>query len=561
MGTRLGTGVTGTNNRGTKALLYQWYELSHAAVRPARAAADSYRLFFENPLNPMAHTAVGRSAAAACQVFERSTRQYGKPAFGLTSTKVDGQQVGVSEEIEWQRPFCRLIHFKRDIAPQRAQEDPRILLVAPMSGHYATLLRGTVETLLPDFEVYITDWQDAAQVPQRAGSFDLDDYITYMGDLFRHFGGDVHVAAVCQPAVPVLAAVALMEAANDPHVPASMILMGGPVDTRISKTAVNSFAEERGLSWFANNVIGRVPWSSPGYGRSVYPGFLQLSGFMSMNINRHMTAQKDMFFHLVRGDGDSAEKHREFYDEYLAVMDLSKEFFLQTIDQVFIRHLLPRGEMIHRGKPVDLAAITRTALLTIEGEKDDITGRGQCAAALNLCARIPAKRKTHFECPGVGHYGIFNGRRFRNLIAPRLVQFVYQYDARTKALAKRTPSQLHDTGQSKASNGNGRATSRIELSVGAFSFANKTSYQPGNRAMRPANDAAPDRLAQKVRTEGLGAIGAGSGQPSTFANMLALQSAALRFWGASGAQLLRIFAGCAPAERRVITRSKLSPGE
>ena len=547
-------------------MLYQWYELNLAAVRPARAAAGSYRLFFESPLNPMAHTAVGRGAAAACEVFERSTRQYDKPRFGLTFTQIDGRQVAVNEAIEWQRPFCRLIHFQRDIAPERASQDPRILLVAPMSGHHATLLRGTVEALLPDHDVFITDWQDASQVPQCAGSFDLDDYITYMGDLFRHFGGDVHVVAVCQPAVPVLAAVALMEAANDPHVPASMILMGGPVDTRISRTAVNELAEKRGTRWFANNVIGRVPWSSPGYGRHVYPGFLQLSGFMSMNLDRHMKAQKDMFFHLVRGDGDSAEKHRTFYDEYLAVMDLSREFFLQTIDQVFVQHQLPRGRMMHRGRRIDLSAIRRVALMTVEGEKDDITGRGQCAAALDLCERIPAARKTHFECPGVGHYGIFNGRRFRQQTAPRIAQFVRKADARAEALHELPAIQVGASqGQGLTLNGAPRdgkgdcQDAATDLSAGAFSFARRTHYVPGSRAICPANDVAPDRLAERVKAEGLAALGTAPLRPPArslgFAHALAMQSATLRFWGLAGAQIFRYFTGY-PAGNRALGHSR-----
>ena len=262
-----------------------------------------------------------------------------------------------------------------------------------MSGHFATLLRGTVETFLPDHDVYITDWQDARDMPLSAGRFDLDDYIDMMADMFRFFGGDVHVFAVCQPSVPVLAATALMEADGDPCVPLSLIMAGGPIDTRINPTVVNTLAEERGTDWFRRNVITNVPWSSPGRGRQVYPGFLQLSGFMTMNLDRHMQAHKDMFQHLVRGDGNSAEKHREFYDEYLAVMDLTAEFYLQTVDTVFVQHLMPRGLMTHRGRPVDLAAITRPALMTIEGEKDDITGTGQCSAAHDLCVNVAAERQ------------------------------------------------------------------------------------------------------------------------------------------------------------------------
>ena len=408
-------------------MLYQWYELGRAAVRPARVAARSCRLFF-NPLNPWTHTAIGRNAIAACEVFERATRRYPRPEFGIAHTLVDRAAVRVREEVVWQHPFCRIVHFKRDIDPARAASDPRILLVAPMSGHFATLLRGTVETFLPDHDVYITDWQDARDVPLSGGRFDLDDYVDVMIEVFRFFGGDVHAFAVCQPAVPVLAATAIMEADGDPRVPLSLILAGGPIDTRINPTVVNTLAEQRGTDWFRRNVITNVPWGRPGHGRQVYPGFLQLSGFMTMNLDRHMQAHKDMFLHLVRGDGDSAEKHREFYDEYLAVMDLTAEFYLQTVDTVFVQHLLPRGQMTYRGRAVDLAAIRRPALMTVEGEKDDITGIGQCGAAHGLCVNVASERKVHFECPRVGHYGIFNGSRFRSEIAPRMAKFLRAHD-------------------------------------------------------------------------------------------------------------------------------------
>jgi poly(3-hydroxybutyrate) depolymerase len=412
---------------GDLPVLYHWYELGRAAFRPARAAADSCRLFF-NPFNPLTHTPVGRSAVAACEVFERATRRYLKPEFGITRTKVGAATVAVSEEVVWETPFCRLVHFKRDMDPRHAAQDPRLLLVAPMSGHFATLLRGTVETFLPRHEVYITDWQDARDVPLSAGSFDLDDYIDTMCAMFRYFGGDVHVFAVCQPSVPVLAAAAVMEADGEPEVPLSLILAGGPIDTRVNQTVVNTLAEKRGTDWFRRNVITNVPWPSAGRGRLVYPGFLQLSGFMTMNLDRHVQAHKEMFLHLVRGDGDSADKHREFYDEYLAVMDLTAEFYLQTVDTVFVQHLMPRGLMTHRGRSVDLGAIRRPALMTVEGEKDDITGTGQCRAALDLCVGIPAESKLHFECPKVGHYGLFNGSRFRAEIAPRITKFMRAHD-------------------------------------------------------------------------------------------------------------------------------------
>ena len=392
-------------------------------------------LQFFNPLNPLTHTPLGRGTAAGCELYERATRRYTKPKFGIHEIKAAAGTMKVREETVWTSPFCKLVHFKRDIPPAFAQQQPRLLLVAPMSGHFATLLRGTVEAFLRDHEVYITDWQDARHVPVSAGRFDLDDYIDTVSTIFRYFKGNVHVFAVCQPSVPVLAATALMEADADPAVPRSLTLAGGPIDTRINPTAVNALAERKGSEWFERNVITTVPWPLGGCGRAVYPGFLQLSGFMMMNLDRHMKAHREMFHHLVRGDGDSAAKHRKFYDEYMAVMDLTAEFYLQTIDSVFVRHLLPRGLMTSRGRSVDLGAIRRPALMTVEGEKDDITGTGQCSEALDLCSGISAARKAHFECPTVGHYGIFNGSRFRGEIAPRVAAFVRMHagEVRRKA--------------------------------------------------------------------------------------------------------------------------------
>jgi len=302
-----------------------------------------------------------------------------------------------------------------------------------MSGHYATLLRGTVEAFLPNHEVYITDWINASMVPVAEGSFDLDDYIDYLISILHVLGGDTHVIAVCQPSVPVLAAAALMEADDDPYAPLSMVLMGGPIDTRVNPTVVNRLAEQRGTNWFRRNVITKVPFPNPGFMRDVYPGFLQLNGFVSMNLDRHIEAHKQLFLNLVRGDGDSAQKHKEFYDEYLAVMDLAAEYYLQTVDTVFVRHALPRGEMTHRGRPVNPADIRRTGLLTIEGEHDDISGVGQTEAAHRLCVNIPADRQAHWLQPGVGHYGVFNGSRFRSEIAPRIADFVLSMGHRARA--------------------------------------------------------------------------------------------------------------------------------
>ncbi|WP_320201033.1 polyhydroxyalkanoate depolymerase [Agrobacterium sp. rho-13.3] len=408
-------------------MFYQLYEMNHAAMAPLRASADMMRQACNNPLNPLSHTAFGRSLDASFEVFERLTRRYGKPDFGLSQTIIDNQSVAVTEETVWSKPFCNLVRFNRDLPAER-KADPRILLVSPMSGHYATLLRGTVEALLPSAEIYVTDWKDARTVPLTDGSFDLDDYISYVIDMLHHMGEGVHVVAVCQPSVPVLAAVAVMEADGDTFAPASMTLMGGPIDTRINPTAVNEMAKGKPIEWFRDNAVMHVPWPQPGFGRAVYPGFLQLSGFMSMNLDRHMTAHKDFYLNLVKNDGDSAEKHREFYDEYLAVMDLTAEFYLQTVEAVFIEHALPRGQMLHRGRAVDPSAIRNTALFTVEGENDDISGVGQTKAAHDICLNIPTENREHYMQPDVGHYGVFNGSRFRRDIVPRMVQFMRKHE-------------------------------------------------------------------------------------------------------------------------------------
>jgi len=298
-----------------------------------------------------------------------------------------------------------------------------------MSGHHATLLRGTVEAMLPWCDVYISDWVDASMVPAVAGSFDLDDYIDYVIDMLHALGPDTHVMAVCQPSVPVLAAVALMEEDQDAFAPRSMTLMGGPIDTRVNPTAVNRLAMEHGTDWLRRNVIMRVPLGHPGFGRDVYPGFLQLSGFLSMNLDRHVTAHWEMYKHLVQGDGDSAQKHRAFYDEYLAVMDLTAEFYLQTIDTVFVRHALPEGRMTYRGRTVDLSSIRHVALMTVEGEKDDISGVGQTEAAHRLCTEIPNSMRVRYLQPKVGHFGVFNGSRFTAEIAPRIHAFLHDQEA------------------------------------------------------------------------------------------------------------------------------------
>jgi poly(3-hydroxybutyrate) depolymerase len=409
--------------------LYHFYEMQHAALSPFRAAADATRLLFRNPINPMAHTLWGKSVAASCEMFERATRRYGKPEWDLETTTCDGEQVAVRPELVWQQPFCNLVRFAR--MTRKPRRDPRVLIVAPMSGHYATLLRGTVEAFLPEHDVYVTDWVDARMVPLAAGGFDLDNYIDYVIEILHFLGGDTHVVAVCQPSVPVLAAVSVMEARNDPDAPRTMTLMGGPIDTRSSPTGVNKLAQSRGIDWFRHNVITSVPFPNPGTGRAVYPGFLQLTGFMSMNLDRHVGAHREMFMHLVKGDGDSAGKHRAFYDEYLAVMDLTAEFYLQTVETVFIRHALPLGEMHHRDERVDPSQIRNVALLTIEGEHDDISGVGQTEGAHRLCSGIPAENREHHLQRHVGHYGVFNGSRFRKEIQPRIAAFMRAHASRS----------------------------------------------------------------------------------------------------------------------------------
>lgn len=407
-------------------MLYHIHELQHAAAMPMRLFAEAMQTFYSHPWVPAAYTQVGRSIAAGAELVERTTRRYRKPEFGLTSTRVDGVEVAVHEETVAETPFCTLRRFRRQGAEDR--QDPRVLVVAPLSGHFATLLRGTVETLLPEHDVTITDWIDARDVPLSAGAFDLDDYVDTLVGFLQRLGPQVHVVAVCQPSVPVLAAVSLMAASDDPCQPRSMVLMGGPIDTRVNPTKVNEVGTAKPLAWFRQAVIHTVPMNHRGCGRRVYPGFLQLQGFMSMNLERHVGEHLGLFHHLVRGDGDSAEQHRRFYDEYLSVMDLPAEYYLQTIRTVFQEHHLACGIMESRGRKVEPAAIRRTALMTVEGEKDDITGTGQTEAAHRLCSSLPEAMRRHHLQPKVGHYGVFNGRRWREEIYPHVRDFFRRHD-------------------------------------------------------------------------------------------------------------------------------------
>jgi poly(3-hydroxybutyrate) depolymerase len=396
-------------------VLYHAYELHKSFLNSASNWASIGAELLSNPALPMGYFGTGPIMASALQVFAHLYEERGKPAFNIAAVTVDGKKKTVTESVVLEKPFGALRHFRRAGLPKDA---PKLLIVAPMSGHYATLLRGTVERLLENQEVWITDWADAKLVPVSAGRFDLDDYIDYLIEFLRFIGPGTHVVAVCQPSVPAFAAAAVMGAENDPCRPATLTMMGGPIDTRASPTSVNDVAMDRPLSWFQGNVIATVPLNYPGGGRQVYPGFLQLAGFLSMNIESHMMSHYEMFKHLTLGDAESAAGTKKFYDEYLSVCDMTAEFYLQTIEHVFQRHTLPKGEFVHRGKPIDPAAIRDTALLAIEGERDDISGIGQTKAALDLAGHLPAAMKRYHLAVDVGHYGIFNGSKWRTRIAP-----------------------------------------------------------------------------------------------------------------------------------------------
>jgi poly(3-hydroxybutyrate) depolymerase len=405
--------------------MYQAYEFQRQLSKPVRLWANALEQVYSSPYNPLTDTWFGKSVAASAEIVARLAQNYAKPVFGLGTTLIGNETVAVNEEILVRNPFCQLLRFRRDTV----RRDPKVLVVAPMSGHFATLLRGTVEALLPQHDVHITDWADAREVPLSQGNFDLDDYIDYIIQFCRYLGPDLHVIAVCQPSVPVLAAAALMAEAKDPRQPKSLTLMGGPIDTRESPTTPNDLAMRNSMMWFRQNVISTVPLNYPGGLRRVYPGFLQLTSFITMNLDRHINAHMRQFEYLVKGDDDSADSHRAFYDEYLAVMDLTAEFYLQTIEVVFKEHLLPRGAWVSRGRAIDPAAI-ETALMTVEGELDDISGIGQTKAAHALTPNIPGARHVHWEQPRVGHYGIFNGRKWREQIVPRVRDFIRDNDAR-----------------------------------------------------------------------------------------------------------------------------------
>ena len=405
-------------------MLYDAYEVQRSFLAGASKLAGMGAGWLNNPSNPWGYTSAGPIVAASLEVFSRPAAPHGRPKFGLRSTTVDGKRVAVHEEVVQRLPFGQLKHFARE----GIEAGPAVLVVAPMSGHYATLLRGTVERLLPDYDVYITDWRDAKLVRQMAGSFDLDDYIDYLIGFLEligeRTGKRAHMLAVCQPAVPAFAATALMAEDKNKWRPKTLTMMGGPIDTRKAPTAVNTLATKRPHTWFQNNVIATVPMIYAGAGRKVYPGFLQLAGFMTMNLGSHLISHWEMFKHLVVGDEEGAEATRKFYDEYLSVCDMTAEFYLQTVDVVFQRHLLAKGQLTHRGRRIDPKAIHDTALLAIEGERDDISGVGQTKAALDIAAGLPKAKKQYFLAEDVGHYGIFNGRKWRERIAPVVEKFI-----------------------------------------------------------------------------------------------------------------------------------------
>jgi poly(3-hydroxybutyrate) depolymerase len=400
-------------------MLYNAYELQKNWLAGASALANMSAEMLQSPTNPFSYLG-GPIIGSALEVFAHAAAPRGKPAFGLHTTEVDGKSVDVVEEIVLQKPFGQLKRFRKT----GIEGAPRLLIVAPMSGHYATLLRGTVERMLPMHDVYITDWRDAKLVSLQDGHFDLDDYLDYVTEFLEHIGPGAHMLAVCQPSVPCYAAVAVMSAQGHPCTPKTLTLMGGPIDTREAPTGVNTLATERPHSWFQQNAIATVPVMYPGAGRQVYPGFLQLAGFMSMNLGDHMVSHWEMFKHLIVGDDDSADQTKRFYEEYRSVCDMTAEFYLQTVQTVFQTHALPKGEMMHRGVRVDPSAITDVALLAIEGERDDISGLGQTKAALTLANKLPDKMKRYHMAPGAGHYGIFNGSKWRLQIAPIVEEWI-----------------------------------------------------------------------------------------------------------------------------------------
>ena len=428
-------------------MLYQLYEAQRALLSPFAEFASASSKLYNHPLSPFTHTPMAHRVSAGLDLMHRLSKEYEKPEFNITSVNVGGIDVAVQEQVAIEKPFCRLLRFKRftDNLPMltKMKDQPTVLVVAPLSGHHATLLRDTLRSLLQEHKVYITDWTDARMVPVEAGPFHLDDYVAYMREFIRHAGPEVNVISVCQPTVPVLAAISLMASDGEPT-PRTMTMMGGPIDARRSPTAVNNLAMNKSHEWFEHNVIYRVPVNYPGAGRRVYPGFLQHTGFVAMNPDRHLSSHYDYFLDLVRGDDESADAHRQFYDEYNAVLDMPAEYYLDTIKVVFQDFALVNGTWEVGGKLVRPQDITTSALLTIEGELDDISGAGQTRAAHELCTGIPKERQFHYDVVGAGHYGIFSGRRWREAVYPQVRDFIANHQddpaAKTRRNGARRPA-------------------------------------------------------------------------------------------------------------------------
>ena len=409
-------------------MLYQVHDFQRAVLEPLHWWAQANAVAFGNPFSPVSYAPQANKMAASFELMLRLSKSYSRPAFDIPHVDVNGRTVEVTEEVILDKPFCRLLNFKKARA---TLGEPKVLVFAPLSGHFSTLLRDTVRTMLPHHDVTITDWKDAREVSLAEGPFHFDDYVTYVQEFIRFMQGShhskLHVVSVCQPTVPVLAAIALM-AAHGEDLPNSMTMMGGPIDTTKNPTSVNDFAMRRPLSWFEQNVIQRVPVKYPGAMRRVYPGFLQHTGFIAMNPDRHMDSHIDYYKQLVAGDGESAETHRKFYDEYNAVMDLPAEYYLDTIVRVFHDQSLARGTLEVGGELVKPATIKKSALFTIEGELDDISGSGQTQAAHTLCTGLPAPKREHYTAPAVGHYGIFSGRKYREIVYPRVRKFIAKHN-------------------------------------------------------------------------------------------------------------------------------------
>jgi poly(3-hydroxybutyrate) depolymerase len=410
-------------------MLYQLHEMQRSLLHPLMQWAEASSKLFTNPVSPFAHTPFSQRIAAGYELMYRLGKEYEKPDFGIKQAAVNGKQVHIDERVVENKPFCKLLHFRKDLSEKefKALKQPTVLLVAPLSGHHATLLRDTVQALLSEHDVYITDWIDARLVPLSEGPFHLNDYVKYVQEFIRLLGPDLHVISVCQPTVPVMAAISLMATAKDPKLPKTMTMMGGPIDPRKSPTQVNNLAVEKKFSWFENTVIYAVPPNYPGFGRKVYPGFLQHAGFIAMNPGRHAQSHREFYMHLVRGDDEPAESHRKFYDEYNAVLDMPAEYYLDTIKTVFQEFRLPQGTWEVDGVFVRPQDIKNVALMTVEGELDDISGAGQTQAAHDLCSGIPATMQEDFVVPGAGHYGIFSGRRWREMVCPRIAAFIKKH--------------------------------------------------------------------------------------------------------------------------------------